>query len=77
MAWSSAMPASSIRSHGALVERELPVLEVPDERRDGAAVDAGFVVEGARGLAADGGPEDAVAVAFVAGSQHVERGRLA
>ncbi len=62
---------------GAVVKGELLVLEPPDERGDGAAVDAGFVVEGAGGLAADGGPEDAVAVAFVAGTHDVEGGRLA
>jgi hypothetical protein len=65
------------QQHGALVEGELLVLEAPDERGDGAAVDASFVVERARSLAADGRAEDPVAVAFVTGAQNVEGGGLA
>jgi hypothetical protein len=63
--------------HGAVVEGELLVLEAPDKGGDGAAVDAGIVMKSAGGLAADGGTEDSVAVAFVAGAQHVEGAGLA
>lgn len=62
--------------HGPVVEGELLMLEPPHERGDGAAIDAGFFVERAGGLSADGGAEDAVAVSFLGGSHDVERGGL-
>ncbi len=57
--------------HGAVVEAQVAVFEAPDEGGDGAAVDAGLVVEGAGGLAADGGAEDSVAAGFVGGPHHL------
>jgi hypothetical protein len=41
--------------HGPSVEVQGPVFEAPDERRDGAAVDAGLLVQSPCCLSADGG----------------------
>jgi hypothetical protein len=60
-----------------LVERERSVLQAPDERGDGTAVDAGLPVEGAGGLAADGCAEHAEARRLVRGADHLECRRLA
>ena len=62
---------------GVVVEGELSVFEAPDERGDGAAVDAGFVLQGAGGLAADGGADDSVVLGFVGGADDLEGGGLA
>ena len=59
------------------VEPELVVLEPPEERLEGAGLDAGLGAEGSGGLAGGGGAEDLVAGVLEGGGGGVEGGGLA